>query len=259
VKKEIQAEWLIRGEEIRIFKAQFSSRIEGLRKLVIAIDGPAASGKSTTARLTAQRLQYLHIDTGAMYRAMTWKVLRGGIDPADAVAVADLARRTSVRLALRDGRLVVFLDDIDVTEEIRLPEVTKAVSEVSCLAAVREVMVREQRHLGKDGGVVLEGRDIGTVVFPDADLKIFLVADVRERARRRQIELGEHGYEADLDAIEQELVARDTFDSNRPISPLKKAADAILLDTSHLSIGEQVAFIVDKALKILDDQEQENR
>lgn len=186
-----------------------------------------------------------------MYRAMTWKVLREGIDPGNAVAVAELACRTSVHLTLRDGSLAVFLDGNDVTEEIRRPEITRAVSAVSSLAAVREVMVREQRRLGKDGGVVLEGRDIGTVVFPDADLKVFLVADLHERARRRKLELDQQGFDGDIDAIEQDLVARDTFDSNRSLSPLRKADDAILLDTSHLTIEDQVTFIVTKATTMM--------
>jgi len=172
-----------------------------LKKLVIAIDGPAASGKSTTARLVAGRLGYLHVDTGAMYRAMTYKVLAAGIDPGETGRVADLARETGITISETDGKAEVFLDGVDVGGRIRTPEVTRAVSQVSSVAAVRELMVREQRRLAATGGVVLEGRDIGTVVLPDADVKIFLVADETERARRRQRELREKDVEVTLDDL----------------------------------------------------------
>lgn len=222
-----------------------------MKKLVIAIDGPAASGKTTTSRLTARRLGYLHIDTGAMYRAMTLKILQEGIDIKDAAAVARVAASAAIRLESRGEELRVILDGIDVTSRIRSHAVTSNVSAVSMLRDVREVMVREQRRMGKDGGIVLEGRDIGTVVFPDADLKIFMVARVEERARRRQIELERDGHSVPLEDLVREIAERDRKDSERDISPLCRAEDAIELDTSSLTIEEQVEFIVEKAQALI--------
>ena len=240
--------WLIRWGEFCILKILETF---ALRKLVIAIDGPAASGKSTTARLTAERLHYLHIDTGAMYRAMTLKVLERQVNPSNHDRVAELARTTSIRLMQKGKRMQVLLDGRDVTDAIRDPAVTRAVSEVSSIPAVRELMVREQRLLGKSGAVVLDGRDIGTIVFPEADLKVFLVADVHERARRRQKEMQEQGYDARVEDLERELLARDTFDSSRDVSPLRRAVDALLIDTSNMTIDEQVSFIVEKARALM--------
>jgi cytidylate kinase len=222
-----------------------------LKKLVIAIDGPAASGKSTTSKLTAQRLGYLHIDTGAMYRAMTWKILRQEIDTADSEAISRIAKKTAIRLELHDGEQRVFLDGEDVTTKLRSQAVTKNVSAVSMLKEVRDVMVREQRRMGKDGGIVLEGRDIGTVVFPNADLKIFMVAKVEERARRRQKELQHQGQAVELEQLVTDIIERDQKDSQRDISPLCKAEDAIVIDTSNLTIAEQVDSIVEKAEELL--------
>jgi cytidylate kinase len=228
------------------------------RKLVIAIDGPAASGKSTTAKLTAERLGYLHIDTGAMYRAMTLKVLQEKISLDDHARIGRLAERTGIRFRREHGDVRVLLDNQDVTKAIRSRTVTSAVSAVSSIKKVREVMVREQRRMGEEGGIVLEGRDIGTVVFPAADLKIFMVADVEERARRRQRELKEQGVEVDVSSLREELDNRDRQDSKRDISPLKKADDAIVLDTSNMTIDEQVEFIVKKAREVIGQPEKKN-
>lgn len=217
-----------------------------MKKFVIAIDGPAASGKSTTARLTAKRLGYLYVDTGAMYRAMTLKVLVQGIDPRDAQGVARLAEHTLIELKQQGDECVVELDGNNVTEAIRSTAVTQAVSAVSAVPRVRELMVKEQQRLGNRGGVILEGRDIGTVVFPDADLKVFMLADPPTRARRRQQELAERSVVVSLDDLERELLERDRLDSERTLSPLRKADDAIVLDTSRLSIDEQVEFIIAK-------------
>jgi cytidylate kinase len=214
------------------------------RKLVIAIDGPAASGKSTTARLVAERLGYVHIDTGAMYRAVTLKVLRAGLSPEDREAIAALLNTTRVELRNMGGALRIFLDGVDVTGPIRTQEVTRAVSAVSRLREVRTAMVREQRAMGKDGGIVLEGRDIGTVVFPDADLKFFIIAGIEARALRRQRELQEKGTRADLEELKREIAERDRLDSSRAESPLRKAEGAIEIDTSNLSIEEQVNQVV---------------
>jgi len=222
-----------------------------LRPLTIAIDGPAASGKSTTARLVAARLGYLHIDSGAMYRAMTLAVLRAGIDPADAAAVARVAASSHVSLHVAHGASRVALGTEDVTDAIRQPAVTAAVSAVSRVPAVRGAMVREQRALGSGGGVVMDGRDIGTVVFPDADLKIFMVAGIAERARRRQLELRAAGADTPLAALEREIERRDRMDEEREVSPLRRAPDAVDVDTSVLSIEEQVAFVVGKAEAII--------
>lgn len=224
------------------------------KQLVIAIDGPAASGKSTTAKLVAQRLGYLHVDTGAMYRAVTLKVLRKGIKPDDERAIARLLNATHVELKEVDSSLKVFLDSEDVTEAIRSADVTNAVSAVSRLRQVRQKMVLEQRQMGKEKGIVLEGRDIGTVVFPDADLKIFMVADIEARAHRRQAELRAKGVEIDLAVLIKEIEERDRTDSTRHESPLRRAPDSVGLDTSHLTIEEQVECVVRKAKEILEQR-----
>jgi len=218
-----------------------------LKKLIIAIDGPAASGKSTTAKLVASRLGYLHVDTGAMYRAMTLKVIEHGVDPRDEKAVAKLAAGTRIALVPADGVLKVKLDGVDVSERIRRPDVTGAVSAVSMVPAVRQLMVKEQREMGRAGAIVLEGRDIGTVVFPDADLKIFMIAHSRERALRRGRELAAQGIPAELEELEKQIVERDKKDTTRVLSPLSQATDAIVLDTTALTVEEQVDFIVKKA------------
>jgi cytidylate kinase len=221
-----------------------------LKKFVIAIDGPAASGKSTTARLAAERLGYLFIDTGAMYRAMTLKVLEQGIDPSDAQRIGEIAQETRVELRREGKEARVFLDGKDVTDRIRSRGVTNAVSGVSAVQKVRDVMVREQQRLGERGGVILDGRDIGTVVFPGADLKIFMLADVGTRALRRQKEMAEQEVHVRIDELAQELRSRDRKDSERENSPLKKAGDAIVLDTSQMSIEEQVQFILTQVEKL---------
>ncbi|HLX11623.1 MAG TPA: (d)CMP kinase [Bacteroidota bacterium] len=225
-----------------------------MRNLVIAIDGPAASGKTTTARAIARRLGYLHIDTGAMYRAMTVKVFDHHIDLNNSKAIASLAGGTQIELKKAGDSLHVFLDGTDVSDRIRTREVTNAVSAVSAIQEVRDVMVREQRRMGKTGGVVLEGRDIGTVVFPDADVKIYMIADIGERALRRQREMVEQDSFVDLDELRIELAKRDAWDSGRNISPLRQAKDAILLDTSKLTIDEQVEFVVQRVNEKLDNE-----
>jgi cytidylate kinase len=219
-------------------------------KLVVAIDGPAASGKSTTARLAAEKLGYIHVDTGAMYRAVTLKVLRAGIPPDDRKAIGGLLRETHVALRREGGVTRVLLDGHDVTEEIRSREVTRSVSIVSRHRAVREAMVREQRRMGAEGGIVLEGRDIGTVVFPDADVKFFMIAGIESRARRRAQELRTKGAEPDLDGLMKEIRERDSLDSTRKESPLRKADDAIEIDTSDMTIEEQVRTVVDRVRRI---------
>lgn len=230
-----------------------------LKKLVIAIDGPAASGKSSTSRLVAKRLGYLYIDTGAMYRAVTLKVLREKIDPADSDAVGSLAERSAVCLEQSGDDLAVILDGEDVSGMIRTREVTAAVSAVSAIEKVRTVMVREQRKLGRRGGVVMDGRDIGTVVFPDADLKIYMIADVSVRALRRQKDLKQAGTFVDHQTLIEEIVVRDRKDSGRAVSPLRKAEDAVALDTTGMTIDEQVEYIVKIAFRMLGIDESSHR
>jgi len=223
-----------------------------LRRIAIAIDGPAASGKSTTAELVARRLGYLHLDTGAMYRAVTLGVLKGGIDVADRPAVEEFARTSAliVEAGGSEGNRIL-LNGEDMTAEIRSPKVTKNVSAISSYGAVRSVLVREQRKMAEQGGIVLEGRDIGTVVLPDAELKIFMVATVSERAKRRRKDLLKAGIEVQEEELVRDIEERDRKDSTRDVSPLKMAPDAIKVDTSNMTIDEQVTFIVNKAQEII--------
>jgi len=186
----------------------------------------------------------MHVDTGAMYRAVTLKVLRSGLGHHDRRGIGNLLQSTHVALRRATGGMQVMLDGEDVTDEIRSVEVTGAVSAVSSLREVREAMVREQRALGREGGLVLEGRDIGTVVFPDADLKFFMVAGIEARARRRALELRANGVDADLSALMREIEERDRKDSTREESPLRKAQDAVEIDTSSMTIEEQVDMVV---------------
>jgi cytidylate kinase len=221
------------------------------KRLVIAIDGPAASGKSTTARKVAEKMGYLYVDTGAMYRAVTLEVLRKGVDPGNEEEVGKVVRSVSLTVeAGRDG-VQVFLNGVDVTRDIRMPEVTRNVSAVSRVREVRQYLVRLQRELGAQGGVVLEGRDIGTVVFPGADLKIFMIADLDERSRRRADELRSQGMDADERKVAGELRKRDLLDSTRAESPLTKPGEALEVDTSALTIDQQVDLVVKKARELL--------
>ncbi|WP_072150318.1 (d)CMP kinase [Candidatus Kryptobacter tengchongensis] len=222
-----------------------------MKKIIIAIDGPAGSGKSTTARLVAQKLGYIYIDTGAMYRALTLKVIELGINPNDESLITKIAENTKIELLYENGNLKVILDGKDVSEKIRSPEVTSLVSIVSAHPKLRDIMVKKQRELGRNGGVVMDGRDIGTVVFPDADLKIFMTADVRERAKRRQKELKAQGFDVEIEKLIKEIEERDKFDSTREIGPLKKADDAIEIDTTNLTIDEQVEIVLKKAYELI--------
>jgi CMP/dCMP kinase len=214
-----------------------------LKRLIIAIDGTAAAGKSTTARLVAERLDYLHIDTGAMYRAVAYAVLKNKINPDDRQAVGNLVRGLTIRLSQNEG-LEVYINEERVTDKIRLPEVTAIVSKVSTFEEVRSHLVKEQREMARNGGVVLEGRDIGTVVFPDADLKFYFIAEIGERARRRYEELKTKGVSADYQSILDDIKRRDHIDSTRNSSPLKKADDAISVNTSNMTIREQVDYVL---------------
>ncbi|MEK6700184.1 MAG: (d)CMP kinase [Nitrospirota bacterium] len=208
--------------------------------LVIAIDGPSGAGKSTVARRLAKRLGYTYIDTGAMYRAIGWKAKQEGIDPANETALAGLCGRIQVLLTNDADDPRIAVDGIDVSEAIRTPEMGMTASAVSKSPAVRARLLSLQRDLGARGGVVMDGRDIGTVVFPDADVKFYLDASPEERGRRRYRELSAKGMAVDLDRITRELRERDLQDSGRAIAPLKRAEDALLIDSSDREIDEVV-------------------
>lgn len=214
------------------------------RKPIVAIDGPAGAGKSTVARQLAQALGLLYLDTGAMYRALTWLVLQSKIDVKDEPAVAELVSQCDIAVGGEPSAVSVYIDGQDVTQEIRSLEVTANVSAIAAQPAVRKALVRQQRRYGHAGGIVIEGRDIGTYVFPDAELKIYLTASVQERARRRQQDLKNQGkQEISLDQLEQAIYERDRKDSTRTLAPLRKAADAIELQTDGLTIAEVVQRI----------------
>jgi len=219
-------------------------------KLIIAIDGPASSGKSTTAKLLADKLGYLYIDTGAMYRAITLMAIRHKI-LNDSDEIINLAKKIDIQLKFENGKTSVFVDGIDVSEEIRSMEVSNHVSPVSKIEDVRKIMVEKQRLMGKNGGVVMEGRDITTVVFPEADLKIFLTATIEERAKRRVKEYISKGIDIDYQQVVENIKERDRIDSSREVSPLKKSEDAIEIDTSELTIDEQVNLILEKVDELL--------
>lgn len=216
--------------------------------MIITIDGPSGSGKSTTARAVAERLGYLYLDTGAMYRAVALAFLRADAAPTGEAA-AGLLPDLRIDIRYVDDAMRVFLNGEEVTDAIRTRDVGNMASRVSQLAAVRDKLVREQRRIAQErvaaeGGVVLDGRDMGTVVFPDADVKIYMVADARVRAKRRHAEYVDQGRYVSLDAVHQEIIERDRQDRERERSPLQKAEDAIELDTTDRSIDEQVAFVV---------------
>ncbi|MEO1185217.1 MAG: bifunctional pantoate--beta-alanine ligase/(d)CMP kinase, partial [Cyanobacteria bacterium J06636_27] len=218
------------------------------RQPIIAIDGPAGAGKSTVARQVAAKLGLVFLDTGAMYRAVTWLVLQKGIQEDDECAIAELANSCSIRLTPSEdlkSPVRVWINDNDVTKKIRTAEVTSKVSAIAAQSAVRQALVKQQQSWGKEGGLVAEGRDIGTQVFPDAEVKIFLTATVSERARRRQQDYKRQGQpEVSLEELEASIKERDWKDSTRLVSPLMKAADAIEVVSDGLTIDEVTAGIV---------------
>ena len=210
----------------------------------IAIDGPAGAGKSTIAKAVAAKKGYIYVDTGAMYRAMALFILRNGIDPEDAAAISAKCTEADITIEYRDGAQVVLLGGENVNDYLRTPQVSDMASRTSVNGDVRRKLVELQQQLARRQNVVMDGRDIGTVVLPDAQVKIFLTASVEVRAGRRYKEMNEKGEEADLEAIKAQIKERDERDMNREISPLKQAEDAVLVDTSDMSIDEVVERIL---------------
>ncbi len=223
--------------------------------MLIAIDGPAASGKSTTAKNIAKELDFAYLDTGAMYRAVTLAVIQNNIDIDNETELIDLLENLDLKIEYKDGESVIRMDSKNIEKAIRSVEVTSKVSTISAISIVREKMVKIQRQLGNSRNCVMEGRDIGTVVFPDADAKFFIIANHHSRAERRRKDLQSIGEEKSIDELITDLKFRDEQDSTRSKSPLKKAEDAIEIDTSNMTVEKQVAIIVDHINKITTKKE----
>ncbi|MRM79291.1 (d)CMP kinase [Lactococcus lactis subsp. cremoris] len=220
-----------------------------MKKIQIAIDGPASSGKSTVAKIIARNLDLIYLDTGAMYRVATFVALQKETD--DAKEIIEFIEKNPISFMNSQKGQEVLMGSENVTEVIRTNEVTNTVSKISAMTEIREFMVAEQQRIAKNGGIIMDGRDIGTVVLPKADLKIFLVASVDERAERRYKENLSKGIPTDLERLKIEISERDRKDSTRAISPLKQAEDAILLDSTGKTINEIVQFIEDKAKELM--------
>jgi cytidylate kinase len=219
-------------------------RISKRKKLTIAIDGPSGAGKSTVAKSLANRLGYLYIDTGAMYRAVALKVKKKFLNAEDKPDLYPYVSSLSIAFVTKGEDTRLLCDQEDVTEAIRMPEISRLASDISKRKEVREALVLKQREMGREGGVVLEGRDIGTVVFPDADVKFYLDAEVEERGRRRFSELAQKGMGVDFKGTLEEVMQRDHNDMHRIHSPLKKAEDALLIDSTHRSVEEVVEEMI---------------
>jgi cytidylate kinase len=215
-----------------------------MKPLVIAIDGPAGAGKSSVAKRVAQALGYRYLDTGALYRALAWKAIQRGLRPQDTRYIIEMTRETRVELQQHDGEQRVLVDGEDVTDAIRAPEVGNLASPISAIPEVRENLLDWQREFGRQGGTVAEGRDTGTVVFPDAEVKIFLTASLNERARRRHKELLERGINIPFEQVKLDMEARDQRDSTRHVAPLRPAPDAVVIDTEHMSLDEVVEEVL---------------
>ncbi|KAF1298089.1 cytidylate kinase [Enterococcus sp. JM4C] len=219
-----------------------------MKNISLAIDGPASSGKSTVAKLLAKEFQFIYTDTGAMYRSLTYLAITHNVQLTDEAGLVDLIKTYPISFKQTENGQLVFVDSKEVTEAIRQPEVTNAVSEVAAHAQVRKEMVARQQKIAENGGVVMDGRDIGTAVLPKAEVKIFLVASVAERAERRYKENIEKGISTDFETLQKEIQHRDHIDSTRKASPLVQAEDAVRIDTTGLSI-EQVVEAIRQVIK----------
>lgn len=214
-----------------------------MKNFNIALDGPAGAGKSTVARLVAKELGFVYVDTGSMYRAITWKVLKNGIPVSDERKIVEIARATDIRLKAGENGQQVYVDGFDVTSEIRTGEINQCVSLVARIPEVRELLVQKQKAMAAGKGVVMDGRDIGTKVLPDAEVKVFLTASVRERAERRFQEMNDPTIT--LEQLEKDIAQRDKLDREREASPLVQAVDAVFLDTTGMPLDKVVATILD--------------
>lgn len=212
-----------------------------MKKIQIAIDGPAGSGKSTISKIVARKLDIIYLDTGAMYRGITYKAMKEGIKPEEIGALESLLKKTD--MTFRGDALI--LDDIDCSEEIRHPEISENVSAYAAVKVIREDLVNRQQYISKNHSIIMDGRDIGTVVLPNATYKVYLTASVTERAERRYKELVDKGHKVDIDLIKRDIEKRDYSDMNRKESPLKKADDALVVDTTGRSIEQVVEAIVE--------------
>ncbi len=221
------------------------------KKLIIAIDGHSGCGKSSTAKALAKSMGYTYIDSGAMYRAVTLYFIDNGVDMADPQMVSRALADIEVYFSSEKGKNETYLNGVNVEKDIRDIRVSQKVSEVASISSVRKKMVDLQRKMGEKGGIVMDGRDIGTVVFPQADLKIFMTADIDIRAQRRQLELEGKGIRESFEDIKQNLLERDKLDSTREDSPLIKAKEAVEIDTSHLSFDDQLQKIINLAEKLI--------
>lgn len=217
-----------------------------MKHISVAIDGPSGAGKSTLARRAAAEMGYLYVDTGAIYRTVALGALRRGVAPADAAAVEPILSDMEIRLTYNreDGLQHMYLDGEDVSEKIRMHEISQHASVISAIPKVREFLLELQRDLARNNDVVMDGRDIGTVVLPDAQVKIFLTASAEARAQRRFLELQQRGQQTDFDTVLRDIIIRDEQDTNRPIAPLRRAEDAILVDTTHLDLEQSLQAIL---------------
>ncbi len=216
----------------------------------IAIDGPAGAGKSTLAKELAKKLGFIYIDTGAMYRALTWKVIKEKIDINNEIAICELAQKTKIHFQLNSHMQKIICDNEDITKQIRSPEISAFVSRIAAFPSVRQIMVHQQQELGKAGNVVMDGRDIGEIVLPDADFKFFINADIDERIRRRVEEFKNEGFDVSLESIKNDLENRDLTDSQRTIGALKILDESIVIDTTSLTIKA----VLDKILAIIQEE-----
>ncbi|MFZ5980087.1 MAG: (d)CMP kinase [Candidatus Zixiibacteriota bacterium] len=225
--------------------------LPSLQGKIIALDGPAGSGKSTTAKLLARTLGYIYLDTGAMYRALTYFALKIGVQPSDKTKLTALAKKVAIEFKHEDDLTRIFINGEDVTEVIRTPEITQHVSEVSAHPGVRKAIVARQQEIGKNGSIVAEGRDTTTVVFPSADMKVYLDASVKIRAQRRLLDMSKMGITTTLEQQIADIKRRDDYDSKRKHSPLTRAKDAYYVDTTNMTVEEQVDWIINLIKQII--------